>query len=121
MASNQGISSKNVRHTTAPKVEPKPHAKRPAGTAALGSMYGDHATNRPGSTGFKGEKLDGGRGYSPPVGPTDNVAACGVGGGRTVFKTGSQQQYESGGPEKPSGREILGSFGPESSRPRGES
>jgi hypothetical protein len=101
MASNQGISSKNVRHTTAPKVEPKAYAKRPAGTAALGSMYGDHSTNRPGSTGFRGAKLDGGRGYMPPVGPTDNVAACGVGGGRTIYKTGSQDMHGGANPGSP--------------------
>jgi hypothetical protein len=98
MASNQGISSKNVRHTTAPKMEPKAYAKRPAGAAALGSFYGDHSTNRPGSTGFKGEKLDGGRGYSPPVGPTNNVKAVGVGGGRTVLGCGSQGTHGSPAP-----------------------
>ena len=55
---------------------------------------------------------------APPIGPTDNVAAVGCGGGRTVMKTGSQQQYGSGGAQKPAGRDILGAFGPESTRGR---
>jgi hypothetical protein len=45
---------------------------------------------------------------------SDPVKAVGVGGGRTIYKTGTQQQYGSGGPEKPAGRDILSSFGPDS-------
>jgi hypothetical protein len=104
-----GIGSNKVTHRTAPKVEPKAYAKRPAGAAGIGSFYGDHTTNRPGSSGFKGEKLDGGRGYSPPVGPTDNVAAVGVGGGRTVSGCGSQGTHGATNPgsPRPAGRGIL--------------
>jgi hypothetical protein len=111
---NQGINSKNVRHVTAPKSEPKPYAKRPAGAAALGSFYGDHTTSRPGSSGFKGEKLDGGRGYSPPVGPTNNVAAVGVGGGRQIHRTGSQGMQGQPAPGNPPSKstDILNQFGP---------
>jgi hypothetical protein len=43
---------------------------------------------------------------------------CGPGGSRTIYASGSQGQTGSGGAEKPSGRDILGSFGPESSRGR---
>jgi len=38
---------------------------------------------------------DGRRGYSGPVGPTDNVAAVGVGGGRIVRASGQQGQHGS--------------------------
>jgi hypothetical protein len=49
----------------APKVEPKPYAKRPAGVAQIGIMYGDKATHGdPKGTGYTGERLDRGRGYS---------------------------------------------------------
>jgi hypothetical protein len=40
-------------------------------------LVGDHVTNKD-STGYKGERMERGRGYAPPVGPIDNVAACGV-------------------------------------------
>jgi hypothetical protein len=118
MAKNQGISSRHVTHRSAPKVEPKAYAKRPAGAAALGSFYGDHTTNRPGSSGFKGEKLDGGRGYQPPVGPTDNVAAVGVGGGREVMRSGGQGMHGQPAPGNAPAKstDILSGYGPESKR-----
>ena len=108
-----GYGSRPHVDVRAPKAEPKPYAKRPAGVAQIGNMVGDHITNRD-STGYKGERMDRGRGYAPPVGPTDNVAACGVGGGRTIYKTGQQQQYGSGGEQEPAGRDILSSYGPDS-------
>jgi hypothetical protein len=81
------------RDVRAPKSEPKPYAKRPAGVAQIGIMYGDKATHGdPKGSGYKGERLDRGRGYATPVGPTDNVKAVGVGGGRTIYKTGTQCQ-----------------------------
>jgi hypothetical protein len=109
-----GLGMNKVTHRNAPKVEPKPYAKRPAGTAAIGSFYGDHVTNRPGSTGFKGEKLDGGRGYSPPRGPTNNVAAVGVGGGRTVMRSGAQGMHGQPAQGNPPAKstDILNQFGP---------
>jgi hypothetical protein len=86
-----GIASRTVRHTTAPKVEPRPHARNPAKVAQYGQLVGNHATNTRGATNYKGEPDFTRRGYSPPVGPTsfNNV---GPGGGRTVMKSGSQCQ-----------------------------
>jgi hypothetical protein len=104
-----------------PKVEPKAYAKRPAGVAGIGSFYGDHVTNKGSSTGFKGEKLDGGRGYSPPVGPTNNVAAVGVGGGRKIYASGSQGQQGQAAPGNPPAvpsEHIIESFGPTYKTPR---
>jgi hypothetical protein len=85
----------------------------PGAVNQLGAKVGDHITNES-STGYRGEELVRGKGYAPPVGPTDNIKAVGVGGGRTICKTGSQDQYGSGGAPKPAGRDILGAFGPES-------
>jgi hypothetical protein len=114
--SGGGYGSRPVRHVTAPKVEPRARGVNPSAVAQLGEHVGDKVTHVKGSTGYRGEPLVRGSGYSPPVGPTDNVAACGVGGGRTVMKSGSQQQYGSGGAPEPAGRDILGAFGPESKR-----
>jgi hypothetical protein len=111
-----GIASRNVTHRNAPKAEPRPRAINPSAVNQLGNMLGDKVTHVKGSTGYRGESLVRGKGYSGPIEPTDNVAACGVGGGRDVHKTGSQQQYGSGGAPKPAGREILGEYGPESKR-----
>jgi hypothetical protein len=46
---------------------------------------------------------------------SDPVKAVGVGGGRTIHHCGSQDQHGPvAGAPKPSGRDILGSYGPES-------
>jgi hypothetical protein len=113
-----GLHSRNVRHVSAPKVEPKPYAKRPAGVSQLGYAVGDHTTNRPGSSGYKGESMDRGRGYATPVGISDPVKAVGVGGGRDVHPCGGQGTHGATNPgnPRPQGRDILGSYGPESKR-----
>jgi hypothetical protein len=85
-----GLHSRVVRHTIAPKVEPRPHARNPARVAQYGALVGDHITNKS-STGYRGDPDFTRKGYTPPVGPTsfNNV---GPGGGRTVMKSGSQCQ-----------------------------
>jgi hypothetical protein len=117
VGSGGGYRTNKHSDTRAPKVEPKAYAKRPAGSAGIGTMYGDHSTHRGSSTGFKGEKLAGGRGYEPPGMISDPVKAVGVGGGRKVYGSGSQSQYGSGGAPKPAGREILSEFGPDYRKP----
>jgi len=87
-----GLHSRVVTHSRAPKVEPRPRAQNPSAVAQLGAHVGDHTTNRPGSSGYRGEPLVRGSGYSPPIGPTDNVKAVGVGGGRTIYEHGTQCQ-----------------------------
>ena len=111
---NQGISSKNVRHTTAPKVEPKPYAKRPAGVSQLGYSVGDHVTHRGQSTGYKGESMERGRGYAPPQGPT-NMALSGPGAGREVLRSGGQAMHGAANPGNApvKNRDILREFGPD--------
>jgi hypothetical protein len=78
-----------VKHGKYGKAEPKPHAKSPAAVNQLGAHVGDHIMEKRGSTGYRGEEMDRGKGYTPPVGPTDNVKAVGVGGGRTIYACGT--------------------------------
>jgi hypothetical protein len=114
MKGNQGISSRNLRNTNAPKTEPRARAVSPGGVAQLGNKVGSHVTNQ-GDTGYRGENLIGKRGYEPPGMISDPVKAVGVGGGRTIHHCGSQDQHGPvAGTTKPSGRDILGSYGPES-------
>ena len=114
--SGGGYGSRVVKHSTAPKVEPRAYARNPGAVGQYGQAQGSHVTRGEESK-YRGEPDPTmRRGYNNPIGPT-SMALSGPGAGREVHKSGSQQMYGSGGPEKPSGRDILGSFGPESSRP----
>ena len=74
---------------------------------ALGNHVTDHGKPRKGA--FEPRNTGG---YTPPVGPTDNVKACGVGGGRDVHRSGSQgQQGPASGSAKPDLGPILSTFG----------
>jgi hypothetical protein len=85
MARNQGIKSKNVKHTTAPKTEPRSHAKVVAGVAQIGTAQGNHVTEQ-GSTGYGGVSPNAGRGFQPvgdgerPKGPRPNCCALWIAG-----------------------------------------
>jgi hypothetical protein len=98
-----GYGSRPHVERRAPKVEPRSRGQNPSAVAQLGAHIGDHITaeSRPGSVGYRGEELVRGAGYSPPKGPTDNVAACGVGGGRKIYASGSQGTQGSVNPGKP--------------------
>jgi hypothetical protein len=109
-----GLHSRQVRHTTAPKVEPRARAINPSAVNQLGNFVGDHVTHRGDSTGYRGEPLVRGSGYNNPVGPS-SMALSGPGAGREVMKSGQQSQHGGvAGSRAPQGRDILGSFGPES-------
>jgi hypothetical protein len=110
-----GLHSKVVKHTSNPKSEPRANAKNPGGVSQFGQAQGNHIT-RAGQSNYRGDPVDIGRGYQNPVGPT-SMALSGPGSGRKIYGSGSQQQYGSGGTATSAGREILSSFGPESSRP----
>jgi len=116
--SGGGIGSRPVKHVTAPKVEPRAHAMNPGGVAQFGQSQGAHVTGKRESS-YRGDPLRAGRGYQNPVGPA-SMALSDPGAGRTIFHCGSQDQHGSGGPPKPGGRDILGAFGAESSRPRND-
>jgi len=67
----------------------------PGGVAQLGQHTGDHTTNRPGSSGYRGEPLHNNRNFQPvPFGNAValNVGKGGPGTGRTIYRTGSQCQ-----------------------------
>jgi hypothetical protein len=97
-----GLHSKQTVHRPLSKAEPKPHAIDPGAVSQIGISS------------FLGrEPLREGKGYGP-VGPTDNVAAVGVGGGRTVYKSGGQHGLQRPAREMPAGRDTLAEYGPES-------
>jgi hypothetical protein len=98
-----GPRSKQTVHRPLSKAEPKPHAINKEAIAQIGI-----------STFLGKEPIREGRGYQP-VGPSDNVAAVGVGGGRTIYKSGGQHGLKPAR-EMPEGRDILSDFGPESKR-----
>src|SRR6516165_10113546 len=69
---------------------------RPAGVAQLGNAIGDHITNRPGSSGYRGEPLHGpaARNFQPTLFGNAKALDVGQGGcgtGRTLYgQAGSQ-------------------------------
>src|SRR6516225_11085701 len=96
-----GLHSRNVRHSTAPKVEPRAKRIREPAVAQIGGSYGDHVTNTKGpGTGWRPGPLYGGAGYSNPVGPT-NVALSGPGAGREILRSGGQGTHGSVNPGSP--------------------
>ena len=100
-ASNK-ITRPNIRTGTGSR------GTRPAGVAALGNMVGDHATHVRGSTGYTGERLHNDKTFQPvPFGNEValNVGKGGCGTGRTIYKTGSQDQHGGvAGSPRPQGR-----------------
>jgi hypothetical protein len=94
-----GLHSRNVRHSTAPKVEPRAHAKSPGGVSQYGAHVGDHITNKSG-TGYRGDPVNIGCGYQNPVGPT-NMALSGPGAGREVMGSGGQGMHGATNPGMP--------------------
>ena len=118
IGSGGGIGNRKVVHSRAPKAEPRPRSINPSAVAQLGALVGDHTTHNPRSTGYKGEDLVRGKGYSGPVGPTDNVKAVGVGGGRTTYSCGTQDQHGAPTPGNAPAKnvDILSQFGPDSKR-----
>jgi len=94
---------------------------RPAGVAMLGTMQGSHVTRGQESS-YRGEPLHNNRSFQPVKFGNEvalNVGKGGCGTGRTIYKTGSQglQGNVAPGNPPPQGRDILSSYGPESSRP----
>jgi hypothetical protein len=86
---------------------------RPAGVAQIGTAVGDHVTNRPGSTGYRGEKLHSPERNFQPVKLGNevalNVKGGGPGAGRTLYgQSGLQGTHGPvAGSRRPPGRQIL--------------
>jgi hypothetical protein len=109
-----GLGSNKVVQRRAPKAEPVPQKINIHAVSTLGQAVA-----------FKPEPLTAGRGYATPQGPSDNVAAVGVGGGRTLYgQSGMQHTHgpvRQGQPDKAPdipgakpGKDILKMYGPES-------
>jgi hypothetical protein len=96
MGKSQGIASKNVANVRAPKAEPIANRASVKGVSQIGQMLGNHLTEKTKILkGVAKPVFDGRRGYEPPVGPTDNVKAVGVAGGRNVYRSGQQGTHGS--------------------------
>jgi hypothetical protein len=66
----------------------------PGGVAQLGQHVGDHTTNRPGSSGYRGEPLHNNRNFNPTRYGNElatNVGKGGPGAGRTLYGQSGQQ------------------------------
>src|SRR5262249_6726394 len=113
-----GISSNKVVHRPHGKTEPVANKYRPQGVSQWGQAQGSHVT-RGGESNYRGEPKRGGRGYEPPGMISDPVRAVGVGGGRTIYASGSQgmtgRPAPGNAPAK--NRDILSSYGPDYRRP----
>src|SRR6516165_3833591 len=76
----------------------------PGGVAQLGQHVGDHTTNRPGSSGYRGEPLHNNRNFSPVKFGNElatNVGKGGPGTGRTTMHCGSQGTHGATNPGNP--------------------
>ena len=91
MGHNQGVKSKNV---TRPGYRTGASAKaaRPAGVAQIGLSYGTHITEKRKESSYRGEAVFGGGDVMASKFGNEIAATtkCGVGGSRTIFKSGSQ-------------------------------
>jgi len=81
----------------------------PGGVAQLGQHVGDHTTNRPGSSGYRGEPLHNDRNFQPVKFGNElatNVGKGGPGAGRTLYgQSGQQGQHGPvAGSPRPQGR-----------------
>ena len=117
-----GIAS---RVNTQPSVRTGSGSKsaRPAGVSQIGYAVGDHTTNRPGSSGYRGERLHNPeRNFQPvPFGNEValNVGKGGCGTGRTNYgQSGTQGQHgqAAAGNAPAKNKDILRDYGPERTR-----
>jgi hypothetical protein len=97
----------------------------PAGVSQIGSSMGNHVTEVGRKMNPRGavESIYGGPGpvnASAELGNANALRGVGVGGGRTVHRSGSQGQTGPvAGSPKPQGRDILSGFGNDSPNVRG--
>jgi hypothetical protein len=117
-----GGGSKSREVTQRPvKVGRAAQAKRHEAVAQIGSAQGNKATERARTLTKSIERVEGPRPYSAPLGNA-TAKLCGPRGeGRTLYgQAGSQQQYGSANPGRPTpARDILSDFGAESAGVRG--
>jgi hypothetical protein len=108
-----------VKHSTAPKSEPRAYARNPGAAGQYGQLQGSHVT-RGDESGYRGEPDPlTRRGYNNPVGPT-SMALSGPGAGREVMRSGGQGCHGTPAQGNPpaQGRDTLSEYGPDYRRPR---
>jgi hypothetical protein len=94
IGSGGGLGSKNVVNPPV-KTGSGSASTRPAGVAQIGNSWGNHTTNK-GESNYSGERLHNPERNFQPTKFGNEIAAnttCGPGGSRTIYKTGSQDQY----------------------------
>ncbi len=85
------------------------------GVSQIGGSYGNHGTDTGKTLRGAIEPTHGQRLPGVKLGNEQATQGLGVGGGRNVHRTGSQQTHGPvAGQPAPQGRDILSSFGPES-------
>jgi hypothetical protein len=111
---DQGIKSRNVVQTPV-KTGAGSKGVSPGWVGQRGQIQGAHTTDGK-ETPYRGEPKFTGKNFQKTKFGNEIAAStvCGPGGSRQIHRTGSQQQYGSGGAPLPSGRDILSSFGNES-------
>jgi hypothetical protein len=100
--SGGGHGSKNVTHPSV-RTGTGSRGVRESGAASLGSVYGDHVTNKD-STGYRGPKFHSDKSFQPvPFGNEValNVGKGGCGTGRTIHSCGSQGTHGATNPGSP--------------------
>jgi hypothetical protein len=95
-----GIKSNKVVHRPHGKTEPRSNAYNPGGVAQWGQSQGSHVTHEKESS-YRGDPKRAGRGYEAPGMISDPLKAVGVGGGRTIYKCGTQAQQGAVNPGNP--------------------
>jgi hypothetical protein len=83
----QGRSNRDVKESR-PVTHPRANAYGPGGVGQYGQMQGSHVT-RGEESNYRGDPDRIGKGYEPPVGPSQQ---SGVGGGRKLYPSGSQKR-----------------------------
>ena len=106
-----GLHSKNVVHPGV-RTGSGSHSTRPSGTAQIGTMYGDHVTDKSETSRYSGERLHNPeRNFQPVKFGNEvalNVGKGGPGVGREVMRSGGQGCHGPvAGSPRPAGRGIL--------------
>jgi len=116
VGSGGGHGSKNIVHKPV-RTGSGSKSTSPGAVGQIGQSQGSHVTNKD-ETGYRGEIFHKPPSFQPVKFGNEvalNVGKGGCGTGRTIYKTGSQDQHGQPAQGNPpsQGRDILSSFGPD--------
>ena len=116
VGSGGGHGSKNIVHKPV-RTGSGSKSTSPGAVGQIGQSQGSHVTNKD-ETGYLGEIFHKPPNFQPVKFGNEvalNVGKGGCGTGRTIYKTGSQDQHGQPAQGNPpsQGRDILSSFGPD--------